>query len=135
MARRSNRGDGSNRRPGPSLVHRVAFSSPVQSPLPRLSGLDQARSIVRALEDRRTWHPAGPLRPAGASSRSSRRFQVSESSTRSMFPSAAISFARPDKVSMCVRRKTRREVIFAKRKHGKGAGAPRRRNWFSDIGC
>lgn len=118
----------------PSGSYRPGVSSPVLPPLPRLSALDQARSLIRALEDRRTWHPAGSTRPAGASSRNSRRI-VQAKPVPGFFPPRNVAFSVPRDVAICVRRKTRREVIFAKRKYSKGAGASRRRSWFSKVGC
>lgn len=44
-----------------------------------------------------------------------------------------VAFATPDTVGICVRRKERREVLFAKRRFG-GSGR-RRRTWRSDIKC
>lgn len=112
---------------------------PLVSPsniLHSLQALENARAIVRALEDRRRYHPLGPYRPASAVSRSSRRLVVSRpgaTQSRTRLPSG-IRFADPQKVSLCVKRKTRREVIMAK---GKGGGAHRRprRNQFSDVKC
>lgn len=46
-----------------------------------------------------------------------------------------IRFEQPEAVARCVRRKTRREVIFAKRKHRKGAGSRRRYNFWSTVKC
>lgn len=129
MARRR----GSTPPVGPA-PRRVSWSAP--PPLPRLSltALDQARALVRSIEDRRTWHPAGPIRPAGAVSRGSRRI-VQGKSVPGFFPPNNLRFSVPRDVAMCVRRKSRREVMFAKRKTRKGAGASRRRSWFSKIGC
>lgn len=110
-----------------------AFLSP--SIVPELRALDQARAIVRAIEDRRTWHPQRALRPAGAVPRAARRLVHSVSTARGFFPPSRFSFAVPKKVAICVRRKTRREVLFAKRSTGKGAKSPRRRNRWSNIGC
>lgn len=44
-------------------------------------------------------------------------------------------FDAPDRVVMCVRRERRREVLFAKRKHGRNGGRRYRRNMFSDVSC
>lgn len=101
--------------------------------LPVLNGLARARAIVRAIEDRRRWDPLGGLHPAGALERSSRA--LVENLPAGPRVASRFSFAVPNRVAICVRRKTRREVLFAERKTGKGAKAPRRRNRWSDIGC
>lgn len=47
-----------------------------------------------------------------------------------------VKFESPFRVVRCLRRKIRREVIFALRKEKKGAGARHRRhNAFSKVGC
>jgi len=52
---------------------------------------------------------------------------------------AALAFRDPARVAICVRRKIRREVLFAltphKRLIGRGAAKHRRRNWASAIRC
>lgn len=113
------------------------FSRPkLPSVPPRLSS-PSFRSFVSSLEDRRQWYPTS--RPAAALPRSAARLVVSSQSQvfpGSNFLSDRISFAVPPGVSICAKRKTRREVMFAKRQTRKGAGAGRRRrNEFSNIGC
>lgn len=100
--------------------------------LPSLQGLAQARAIVRALEDRRRFHPLRSLRPPAAVQRSDRRLVETKPATRF---GGLFSFAVPPRVAICVRRKERREVLFARRKMRKGAGAQRRRNKWSDVSC
>ena len=51
-----------------------------------------------------------------------------------------LSFVNPNKVSICQKRRKRRENLFAKQKIGRGKGSkflkkPRRRNEFSDVRC
>lgn len=49
------------------------------------------------------------------------------------YPSARVQFALPEKTIVCVRRKQRREVFFAKRlKRGRGGG---RRTRWSEVKC
>lgn len=48
---------------------------------------------------------------------------------------AQVAFSQPKQVSVCIRRKARREVIFAKKHAGKGARARRARNQWSDVKC
>lgn len=92
-------------------------------------------------QDLRTWHPEGPARPAFAKPRSAARIVVSrgrQDRARRMgeSPHPGLSFAAPDKVVLCVRRKRRKQVLFAKKKTGKGSRAKkRRRNYWSSISC
>lgn len=105
------------------------------------------RSTLSEVEDRRTYHPAGISRPA----RSSRRFTVpiaiqvgdgtsprSQNSPlrRGVFSSSPIqAFKYPRSVAICVRRKSRREVIHAMGFAGGKTTKLRRRNSNSDIRC
>lgn len=88
-----------------------------------------------ALEDRRLFYPEPALRPALSFPRSSARIVVSEQSGNSLFPSPRVSFAVPRDVSICVRRKQRREVLHAKGVAGGRVSRRRRRNQFSDVEC
>lgn len=47
----------------------------------------------------------------------------------------SIRFARPDLITICLRRKVRREVLHALRRTRKGSGGGRRRNFWSDVKC
>lgn len=86
---------------------------------------------LQLIEDRRQFHPEGVLRPA--------RTLYERSASRNVVAPAkkfspAISFAVPAKVALCVRRKQRREVLFAT---GKGGGRHKRprKNLFSNVRC
>lgn len=105
--------------------------------LSNIRRLDALSELVRSLEDRRTWHPSGPLRPAGALSRSARTLVVERSGpARWQDPlPGRVQFSVPEKVSGCVRRKERREVLFAKGHGGKGSRRAKRRNNWSDVKC
>lgn len=46
-----------------------------------------------------------------------------------------VAFSQPAKVSVCIRRKARREVLFAKNRTGKGARSRRTRSYWSDVKC
>lgn len=110
------------------------------------------------VEDRRTWHPDGPLRPA----RTSRRWHsrvVYRPPTRprpprpgrfippawggdarkrvaTPFSSFRFRFAAPKFVAVCVRRHQRRQVLFARRLTRAGARArTRKRNYQSSVFC
>lgn len=93
-------------------------------------------SPLTMLEDRRVFHPERDYRPARTFSRIDQRRLVPASLvTDRIMRSGQLRFAVPDKVVVCVRRKQRREVLHALRRTGKGAGAPRHRNYQSDISC
>lgn len=139
MSRRRRRRDVST--PTPSLtVHRLPrVTLPVLSPLSLTPPTD-------LLGDRRQYHPLGPLRGAVSFSggqhalRATDRKNVDRFAGLRKFPSqtkASIGFDAPVSVLVCVRRKRRKEVLFAKRKTGRGGARQRRprRNWFSKIHC
>lgn len=48
---------------------------------------------------------------------------------------AQASYAEPRKAFICLRRKARREILFALKRTGKGARSPKRRNQWSDVSC
>lgn len=105
-------------------------------PLFRLPPLD-----LRLYEDRRTYHPSA-FPPVGVIDNRAARRLVERlpvrpvSPYRDPFPSLRLGFAVPQRVALCVRRKTRREVIFAKGLRRAGSGArTRRRNEHSDVRC
>lgn len=89
------------------------------------------------LEDHRVWSPVTltrrrtDMRPARVVSRGA-------PPPPGMFPSisAKVGFDVPDKVITCVRRKSRREVIFATGRQGGGPRKARsRRNEASNLEC
>lgn len=110
--------------------------------LPRLS----SRPVNLTLfEDRRSFHPAGPSRPAFSLPRSAAVVRVpSPPRTRTSVDGAKartpklyqLQFAVPAKVALCVRRKRRKEVLHAKGIAGskKRMRSPRR-NYWSSISC
>ena len=114
--------------------------------LRRLVGVyTPTRPLSRPItEDRRTYHPERANRPALRMSGlpaqvkvGSRPRRSPQASSRAMtFPSNVIAFQNPEVVVTCVRRKTRREVLFAK--GGAGGGKKIRRpkwTWRSRISC
>lgn len=123
-----------------------------------LSPYDASRQLsfdfegaLRALEDRRTYHPEGPFRPArGFFSPRSRlvaspypkprpmprnkdRFGRLRDSWKSV--PAYVAFEVPRQVAICVRRKIRREVMHAFKKAGKRGQKRKRLNWYSKVRC
>lgn len=96
------------------------------------------RSPSVAIEDRRSYHPLQKFRPARQWSGHPVKPNVVAKPSRKF--SAALPFntrfAAPARTMICVRRKTRKEVLFATMKTGKGARSrSRRRNYFSEVSC
>lgn len=94
------------------------------------------RDHLRLVEDRRYFHPMGPARPASAFTRSSSRVVVPKWSTvGAAGVTAKLAFNSPSSVLVCVRRKSRREVLFAKGKGGRRGQRRPKRNIWSSIKC
>lgn len=113
--------------PSPSPVTLYPFSGP-----------------LTLIEDRRTFHPLGPQRGAVSFSGAQHGLRLSDREVTDRFhglrkfPSqtkAVVAFDAPDDVLVCVRRRRRKEVLFAKRKTGRRGQRRPRRNWFSQIHC
>lgn len=91
-------------------------------------------------EDRRDFNPLQDYAPAGVFSyQAPRHVVVKKARTRAatvqeLLPSG-LQFADASGVVVCVRRKRRREVLFAKKKHGRNGARKYRRNRFSEISC
>ena len=85
------------------------------------------------IEDRRQFHPSGRQRGAALFNVSHHNLQATPSRRR-LIPKS-VSFVTPDRVLLCVRRKIRKEVMFAK--GGAGSKKMRRpkRNHYSDVRC
>jgi len=78
------------------------------------------------LSDRRRWHPQpNHMRHHG--------LRVDRSGKRSLSP--FVGFQAPERVLVCVRRKRRREVMFAKGGAGRRRMRRPRRNYWSDVRC
>lgn len=108
---------------------------------------------LRPFEDRRTFHPArllaapvflGGNPPArsivSAASPAPRRaiqraVGVARLLENSRFPTSRVRFAEASRVVICVRRKRRKEVLFARRKAGRRGQRRPRRNLWSDVQC
>lgn len=102
-----------------------------------------AATLLSEIEDRRRFNPAGPYAPpATFGGRGSRKIverllrpSKSLQAGSGFMPASRLGFAVPEKVAVCVRRKRRREVLFAVKGTGKGARAKRTYNYFSSIDC
>lgn len=95
------------------------------------------------LEDRRTWHPEGPRRPARMRNSYRHRLRaVQTPKTRQYQATRAqnkyredIGFVTPNKVFICIRRKIRQQVLHALRKTGKVGQKRPRWTEYSTIKC
>lgn len=110
----------------PSLAPLLAFPVRPFTPLP----LPSLPPVLTEVEDRRSFNPLGPARPAAASHRTASR-TVSVTGR----PIYALNFHDPQRVALCVRRKRRRQVLFALKKTRKGSYGKKHRNFWSRIGC
>jgi len=109
-------------------------------------------SVLRQLEDRRTFHPQGPRRPAAGFFLPRHRLRI-PAPRRSVTVATApgwgmptlptpetfslpyqIGFQAPRQVAVCVRRKVRREVIHARGIAGSRVRRPRRTE-YSGVTC
>lgn len=94
------------------------------------------------LEDRRTFHFDDPYRLPKGVFRGDTRLRIPRSaaakkavgrSARLTYPSPNVVFARPDRVALCVKRKTRREVLLASGFGGRNRKG--RRTYSSQFSC
>lgn len=103
--------------------------------------LTYTRNYVLSHEDRRLFHPLDDVRPAKGLSKFASQITVTPYKRNRVRPKAAptpdvFRFNAPVKVAVCVRRKTRREVLFALKRTGKGSRRRRRRrNYYSEVSC
>lgn len=132
MSRKSRR-----RRSEDPSVFPTAISIRSLAPLVRDSLFD--RLDFRPVEDRRTYHPLAAARPARIVTGHPVRRHVVRPAVKyrsPFFPSSRIRFAVPKRTLICIRRKTRREVLHALSKVGRGRGSGRkRRNYHSEVTC
>lgn len=123
-------------------THRV--TSYAARPIHRI----RPRVILNAVEDRRLYHPSHTYRPlktvsgtrvtplrVGKVSAPVRRERSSAPSPFRREPRLphTIQFDVPKRTIICLRRKRRKEVLFALNQTG--GGARRRRNQWSDVSC
>lgn len=119
------------------LSHRLdpvaAAATPTIEALLDHNYIPSVRSYLLEVEDRRTYHPAGVARP----SVSSRRHHTPKPSTgfTAFHSKPLMTFGAPRHVLICVRRKTRDEVLHALGKTGRGSGRPRKFNQYSKVRC
>lgn len=152
-------GDSHSDRPSRTLSTpiRRGLLNPQSTAIPRMlvSGLSPISIPVFTeplveVDDRRLFHfdpPAGraPLdeegRPARITLRDKKRTRGAKRGVYRFGPriysqtKAIRAFEEPRKVLICIRRQSRKEVLFAKRKAGRGGMRPPRRNAWSSISC
>lgn len=97
-------------------------------------------SPILNLSDRRLYHPEGFFRPAIAQPKVAARIIGGPGKSQAgrklhSLSHEKLTFAVPDKVAICVRRKRRKEVMFAKNKAGKSGQKRPKRNYWSSISC
>lgn len=119
-----------SRSPRPPTAYITSIAKPRLVRLPAWRPL--RAPLLSPLADRRQWHPVGPYRPVVASPRSAGRV-VLRRPKASFALGDVFGFAAPKKVSVCVRRAERREVLFAKRRTR--SGGSKRRNYWSSVSC
>lgn len=106
-----------------------------------------SRVSLQEVEDRRLFHPLGMFAPpktvggspAGIVVRNKpptprQRASSFHNKVRSQ-TKATLTFAEPSRTVMCIRRKERREVLFAKGGAGSRRMRPPKRTPWSDISC
>lgn len=112
-----------------------------------------SQTILQQIEDRRTFHPLGESRPARFSTGGPSRISVKDRAYNGRYKyadphrisanihlnsgtKAPLSFAAPDGTIVCIRRRTRKEVLFATRRAGRGGKQRKhRRNAYSGVRC
>jgi len=118
------------RRRGSKSIVRVQVPDVFYEPI-------RVRTALQLLEDRRLFHPDAELR-APRSFFTKPRLVIPPAKrpmrNGAQFTSPKIGFEVPHRVAICVRRKTRKEVIIAKRFARNGGGAKRRNIW-SEVKC
>lgn len=127
---------GRSRRPSESIADAVLSQPLTPSRLLR----DLARpSDFRDVEDRRTYHPLDFFRPArdfGGHPVEQVNVNRPVQKKFSRVLPFGLKFAAPERTVICAKRKSRKEVLHALKKTGKGKGRRKPRfNWYSKIGC
>lgn len=115
----------------PSLTHLLRPALyPITSPLKTT----WSPQHVLALDDRRVYRPDRSNRPPPANRNAATRIRANPTS-RNL---TGVQFAIGKEISLCQRRKQRREVFHALRlagRKGTGKGKPRRTNFWSEVKC
>lgn len=106
-------------------------------PVPSLH-LDPPKFNLNQISDNRRFHPEPHIKPVGSLKRSATQLVVppaKKTAPRASLPHQ-VAFKAPAHVVVCVRRKQRKEVLFAKKLTGRGSRARKHhRNTWSGIKC
>jgi len=106
--------------------------------IPRMRSLPRLVAPLSTYEDRRAYHPISrAFRPAFSIPTAARIIKAVEPKASRRFQSqtkATLAFAEPRRVLVCIRRRTRKEVLLALGKGGGGKRKPRR-NHLSEVTC
>lgn len=108
-----------------------------QSLIPQPINLSPPKINLKPIEDRRRWHPDGKQVAPQATQRLHRALKIASpapTAPKYKLPSR-VAFSAPKHVVVCVRRKTRKEVLFAKKLTKRGSGSRKHRNPWSEISC
>lgn len=137
MARKRNRTNNPPRRDAPRIANRRLFE---ETFYPR------SLSRLTLIEDRRNYYPDAYTRPAHMLSTPRHRLVLKPNVVKAR-PSPSVlyraptlpvgvAFQTPKRVSICIRRQRRKEVIHALGKSGRGVSRKKpRRSEYSDITC
>lgn len=103
----------------------------------------QLLTPLSVFEDRREWNPEGDNAPARSFNKSRHRLVSIPRRPRksvayikpNFYTPDVVAFHAPRKVLICVRRKRRKEVMFALNKAGKAGQRSPRFNEYSEVSC
>lgn len=127
----------SNSNPGLPTSNSLLYHNPSRQ-------FTDPKNYLRLVEDRRTWNPSGKARSARGFKKSHHTLivdpNVNTNENRSFKPDlysvpALLAFEDSKSTLVCVRRKIRKEVMFAKKKAGKKGQRRPRWNYYSKIKC
>lgn len=109
---------------------------PVQFVNPTVYVPRSVKPKLNQIDDRRTFHPQKLSRPAKLVSGAPHRLKIKTGTRtpKSALPHS-VGFSAPAKVLICIRRKTRKQVLFALKRTRKGSGSRKTRNYWSDVKC
>lgn len=109
-----------------SLLAPTVLEQPLVEPISEVHAVDLNRQGVPF--DGREYHPEkGRAQSPGAFVRSAAKLLAGRGHV--------VGFSRPNIISICIRRKARREVLHALRRTKSGRGGGRRRNRWSMVKC
>lgn len=115
---------------------RLRFENLIK-PLPTIS-ISNISKTLSQIEDRRTWHPSGSFRNARSFNNPYHVLVAPRPRVKlktHSYPTHQVGFYQPKKVLICVRRQTRKEVLHAFNKTGKGGQRRPRRTYYSSVSC